>query len=280
MPGSNTLFLVITKFCRCFSLQKATPCFIFCFFHFCHVHAIHVSHFINRWCYQMMSLSNTLRVVSPEVIKGITIHSPCCHSWVSHLWDVAVSRILVFCVKWPLSADQSYQCNCTIVQSQTWWPVWDPQLEDELSVPMGLLAVMAACASKGQPELDTCMQSCNEKSCMCDFLALAKHVRMLPCYSSSLYPMGVYTITALSPTERTKIQRWGYLPKIMADVWPSWKAQSFLLQKCLLLHTPAIPLPGMSESGSWPWGMDRLAQGNTIKGFGEEMRWGGGGKIK
>lgn len=32
-----TTFLVISRFCRCFSLQKATPCFIFCCFHICHV---------------------------------------------------------------------------------------------------------------------------------------------------------------------------------------------------------------------------------------------------
>lgn len=128
-----------------------------------------------------MSLGNALRVVSPEVIKGITIHSPCCHSWVSHLWDVAISRIPVFCVKWTLSADQAYQCNCTIaVQSQTWWPVWDPQREDELCVPMILLGVMAARASKGQPELHTRTQRCNEKSCTCSFLVFGIHPRGTP----------------------------------------------------------------------------------------------------
>lgn len=187
-----------------------------------------------------MSLSNKLWVVSPEVIKGITIHSPCCHTWVSHLWDVAISRIPVFCVKWTLSADQPYQANCTIaVQSQTWWPVWDPQLEDELCGPMGLLDVMAARASKGQPELHTRTQRLKEKSCTCSFLSLqstfaAPHV--------SLYRHSFISLGTNGNSERR-----GYLSKIMADVWPSWvfQAQSFPLQKCLLLHTPAIPLIGI-----------------------------------
>lgn len=109
------------------------------------------------------------------------------------------------------------------------------------------------------------------------------HVQFLGLWhSSSRHPMRVYTITAPSPTDRREIQRRGYFPKIMANVQPSWVfwAQSFLLQKCLLLHTAAVALIGISKSGSWPWGMDRLAHGNMIKGFGEEMHSGGGGKIK
>lgn len=238
MLGYNTLFLVITKFCRCFSLQKATPCFIFCFFHFCHVHAIHVSYFINRWCYQMMSLSNTLRVVSPEVIKGITIHSPCCHSWVSHLGDVAISRIPVFCVKWTLSADQPYQGNCTIaMQSQTWWPVWDPELENELCGSMELLGVMAARASKGQPELHTRTQRRNEKSCMCSFLSLQ---------STFACSLGIHP----------RCTPWEFIPSQLHLPWNEWKfREERLLAQDYGWHvaelgfsSPVVPIAEMPAS--------------------------------
>lgn len=35
-----------------------------------------------------------------------------------------------------------------------------------------------------------------------------------------------------------------------------------------------------NESGSWPCGMDGLTYGNMVEGFGKEMHWGGGGKIR
>lgn len=55
----------------------------------------------------------------------------------------------------------------------------------------------------------------------------------------------------------------------------------FLIAGCLLLlHTPSVQLPVINESGSWPCGMDGLTYGNMVEGFGKEMHWGGGGKIR
>lgn len=172
-------------------------------------------------------------------------------------------------VGWPTISRQLHDCcaesdlvTC-LGSSTSGWAVW----------ANGIAKCHSSPSNKRTTRTATHTQRCNEKSCTCSFLSLQSMFSCSLAFVLAVSHGSLYHHISISHRTNGNSERRGYLSKIMADVWPSWvfQAQSSPLQKCLLLHTPAIPLIGISGSRSWPWGMDRLAHGNMIKGFGKEM---------
>lgn len=121
------------------------------------------------------------------------------------------------------------------------------------------------------------------KELQCSLLVLAKHFPMFPRPSSLLHPYVRLCWQNSISHEGTEVKRgeatW---PKL----WLICGRTGFLkpsLSGCRMPASSAHTNPAvldLSGSGSWLWGMGRLACGEMVKGFGEELHWGGDGKIK